>query len=157
MCWRWSVESCRKINQMSLGFAFASCIITYAMQLLHLRSRSWRDSTPPLQSQANLVNLKRFHVDETLNVCWKYQSDFKTLWSFVRPASPWSLGSSREAPATQPDPLQSVFQILLAFLPHEEARGPLRAPSHPVSVLAAPCAFSRVDCWCHVCFPDLYP
>lgn len=47
----------------------------YAMQLLHLRSRSWRDSTPPLQSQANLVSSKRFHVD-TVNVdmCWKYQS-----------------------------------------------------------------------------------
>ena len=52
-------------NQSKCRFAFASCIITYAMQLLHLRSRSWRDSTPLLQSQANLVNSKRFHVDET--------------------------------------------------------------------------------------------
>ena len=81
----------------------------YAMQLLHLRSRSWRDSTPPVQSQANLVSSKRFHVD-TVNVdmCWKYQSwkrkQLKTLRSFVRPASPWSLGFCREAPATQPNP-----------------------------------------------------
>lgn len=163
MCWRWSVESCRKINYINVA-RLRLCFMHhhYAMQLLHLRSRSWRDSTPPLQSQANLVSSKRFHVD-TVNVdmCWKYQSwkrkQLKTLRSFVRPASPWSLGSSREAPATQPDPLQSVFQILLAFLPHEEATGPLRAPSHQVSVLAAPCAFSRVDFWCHACFPDLYP
>ena len=99
-------------NQSKCRFAFASCIITYAMQLLHLRSRSWRDSTPLLQSQANLVNSKRFKDSMLMKLecvlevpvpSWK-RKQLKTLCSFVRPAGPWSLGFCREAPATQPNP-----------------------------------------------------